>query len=204
MGLFDTRNFFEVTHPDFPGERLVACLNPELAKRRAAKRQSLLEATTKELERVRQMVNRGRLQDPEAIREQVQQVLAKYRIRRYYTVNVSDHGLVVEVDEKQIAAALAGLASPAQAQAAHERYERHRKAIDKQLARIRRRMNGGELFGRDAIGVRVGKVLEKYKVGKHFTLTIRIALISKSIRPRLPRKRLSTASMSSARVWVKR
>ena len=44
-GLFDERNLFELTHADFPGERLVACRNPELARRRADKRQSLLEAT---------------------------------------------------------------------------------------------------------------------------------------------------------------
>jgi len=42
MGLFDEQNLFELTHPDFPGERLVACRNPELAERRAHKRQSLL------------------------------------------------------------------------------------------------------------------------------------------------------------------
>jgi hypothetical protein len=45
LGLFDERNLFELTHPDFPGERLVACRNPELAKLRAHKRQSLLDAT---------------------------------------------------------------------------------------------------------------------------------------------------------------
>ena len=45
MGLFDECNLFELTHPDFPGERLVACRNPQLAQRRAHKRQELLEAT---------------------------------------------------------------------------------------------------------------------------------------------------------------
>ena len=44
MGLFDERNLFELTHSDFPNERLVACRNHELAKRRALKRQELLEA----------------------------------------------------------------------------------------------------------------------------------------------------------------
>ena len=32
--LFDERNLLSMTHPDFPGERLVACRNPALAKRR--------------------------------------------------------------------------------------------------------------------------------------------------------------------------
>ena len=57
MGLFDERNLFEVTHPDFPNERLVACRNPELAERRRHKRRALLEATCKELEKVCRMVD---------------------------------------------------------------------------------------------------------------------------------------------------
>jgi hypothetical protein len=61
MGLFDERNLFEVKHPDFPGERLVACRNEVLAHRRAIKRDSLLKATVKELDKVRGMVERGRL-----------------------------------------------------------------------------------------------------------------------------------------------
>ena len=45
MELFDERNIFEFTHPDFPDERLVACRNPELRKLRGHKRRALLEAT---------------------------------------------------------------------------------------------------------------------------------------------------------------
>ena len=37
--LFDERNLFEFAHPDFPGERLIACRNRELAKLRAHRRQ---------------------------------------------------------------------------------------------------------------------------------------------------------------------
>ncbi len=44
MDLFDERNLVELTHPDFPGERLVACRNPQLAQLRAHKRQELLQA----------------------------------------------------------------------------------------------------------------------------------------------------------------
>jgi len=62
LGLFDTRNLFELTHPDYPGERLVACRNEELGRLRGHKRQALLEATEQELERVRAMVERGALQ----------------------------------------------------------------------------------------------------------------------------------------------
>ena len=80
MGLFDERNLFELTHPDFPGERLVACRNPELAKRRAHTRTSLLDATVNELEKVRRMVGRGRLRGQDDIGVRVGKVVNKYKV----------------------------------------------------------------------------------------------------------------------------
>ncbi len=82
MGLFDERNLFEVTHPDFPSERLVACRNPELAERRRQKRRALLEATCKELEKVGGMVGRGRLQGTENIRAAVEKLLKQLQGRQ--------------------------------------------------------------------------------------------------------------------------
>ena len=37
-----------ITSPDYPGERLVVCRNPDLARERARKRQDLLAATEKD------------------------------------------------------------------------------------------------------------------------------------------------------------
>src|ERR1017187_5878562 len=50
LGLFDERDLFEISHPTYPGERLIACRNPQLAKLRAHKRQALLQATRLELD----------------------------------------------------------------------------------------------------------------------------------------------------------
>jgi hypothetical protein len=44
MSLFDTQDLAEITHPDYPGERLIACRNPALAAERARKREDLLSA----------------------------------------------------------------------------------------------------------------------------------------------------------------
>jgi transposase len=60
LDLFDERNLLEFTHPEYPGERLVACRNPALAKKRGHKRASMLEATSGELDKVRSMVERGK------------------------------------------------------------------------------------------------------------------------------------------------
>ena len=59
LDLFDERNIFEFMHPDFPGERLVACRNPELRKLRGHKRQALLDATTRELTKVQGHAHAG-------------------------------------------------------------------------------------------------------------------------------------------------
>src|SRR5438034_3143828 len=55
LSLFDQRDLAEIQHPSYPGERLIACLNPLLAEERGRKRKELLEATQKQLGQ-----NRGR------------------------------------------------------------------------------------------------------------------------------------------------
>ncbi len=111
LGLFDERNLFELTHPDFPDERLVACRNPELSKRRAHKRASLLEATTQELEKVRRMVGRGRLHGQDAIGVRVGKVVNKYKVAKHFRLTIEDKRFDFEIDTGKVAAeaALDGL-----------------------------------------------------------------------------------------------
>jgi transposase len=174
MGLFDERNLFELEHPDWPDERLIACRNPELAERRKVKRQSLLEATAAELDKVRHMVGRGRLHGQEAISEQVGKVLRQYKVGKHYTVTVRDDGFDYTVDEEALAAEVAKGAgnNSALAKKRLERFRRHIKAIAVKLDKIRKKTQQGRLHGKDEIGVRVGRVVNKYKVAKHFVLHI--------------------------------
>jgi len=174
LGLFDERNLFELTHPDFPGERLVACRNPELAKRRSHKRKDLIAATCEELEKVRRMVERDRLLGKDAISAEVSRVLDGYKIRKYYKVTIRDDGFEYEVDTGKIAADAQALASGKAelAQKQLSRSNKHIEKIDKKLERIRLRIGKGKLHGKDKIGLRVGKVLNRFKVGKHFLLDI--------------------------------
>ena len=104
LGLFDERNLFELTHPDFPGERLVACRNPELAKLRAHKRQALLAATVKELETVRGMVARGTLKGRDAIGVRIGKVVNKYKVAKHVKLEIQDERLEFQLDEQRIAA----------------------------------------------------------------------------------------------------
>jgi hypothetical protein len=174
MGLFDERNLFEFTHPDFPGERLVACRNPELAQRRAAKRIALLEATTRELDRVSRMVSRGRLHGKQAIGKQVGRILKQYKVGKHYTVDIRDDGFDYKIDRNALTAEVAakgtGKTKPAKERLA--RLEGHIESIAGKLDKVRQRIKQGQLQGKDVIGVRVGKVVNKYKMSKHFVLHI--------------------------------
>ena len=111
LGLFDTRNLFEFAHPDYPAERLVACRNPELARLRAHKRQSLLDATRAELNKVRGMVGRGRLKGADKVGVRVGRVLNKYKVAKHFVLEIRDDGFDFSVDEDKVAAeaALDGL-----------------------------------------------------------------------------------------------
>jgi len=104
LGLFDERNLFELTHPDFPGERLVACRNPELAKLRTHKRQALLEATVKELAKVRVMVARGTLKGRDAIGVRVGKVVNKYKVAKHVQLEIHDARFAFQIDAARVAA----------------------------------------------------------------------------------------------------
>lgn len=111
MDLFDERNLFELSHPDFPDERLIACRNPELAQHRRDKRRRLLEATAKELEKVRGMVERGRLRGQDAIGVRIGKVIDKYKVAKHYRLDIGDDHFTFAIDEEKVAAeaALDGL-----------------------------------------------------------------------------------------------
>jgi len=174
MGLFDERNLFEVTHPDFPCERLIACRNAELAHRRAIKRENLLKATVKELDKVRGMVRRGRLSGKKEIGARVRSILQKYRIGKQFKLDIREDGFNCKVNKDALIADITAKSKGNQ-ELIEKRLKRsrgHIKSIAKQLTKVRRKINKGRLHGQDAIGVRVGKVINKYKVGKHFNLNI--------------------------------
>ncbi len=104
LGLFDQRNLFEVTHPDFPGERLVACRNPQLALLRATTRQSLLDATSRELEKVRGMISRGTLKGQDAIGVRIGKVVDKYKMSKHLVLDIRDDGFDFHLDADKVAA----------------------------------------------------------------------------------------------------
>jgi transposase len=104
QGLFDERNLVEIAHPDYPGERLIACRNPELAKLRGHKRQSLLEATAQELDKVRARVESGRLKGADAIGVRVGRVIDKYKVGKHFEPQITDTSFAYALRQENIEA----------------------------------------------------------------------------------------------------
>lgn len=104
MGLFDERNLFELRHPQHPDERLVACRNPELAELRAKKRQDLIDATCRELDKVRGMVERGRLRGADKIGVRAGKVVNKYKVAKHFELQIEDERFSYQLQHDRIAA----------------------------------------------------------------------------------------------------
>ena len=104
LSLFDKRDLYEVTHADFPGERLVICRNPLMAERREHTRQSLIKATVEELEKVRGMVIRGRLKGKEKIGVRVGRVVNKYKMAKQIHLDIEENSFDYRVLEESVKA----------------------------------------------------------------------------------------------------
>jgi transposase len=90
LGLFDERNLVELSSPQYPGERLVACRNPELAKLRAHKREDLLVATARNLERIKARVDAGKLAGADAIGLRVGKVINQYKVAKHFALSIGE------------------------------------------------------------------------------------------------------------------
>ena len=104
LSLFDQQDLAEITSPDFPGERLVACRNPVLAADRARKREDLLQATEKLLAPLIARVRAGRLAGAAAIGVEVGKVISKYKTGKHFEVTIADGSLTVARRQDQIGA----------------------------------------------------------------------------------------------------
>jgi transposase len=111
LGLFDERNLLEISSPDFPGERLVACRNPELAKKRAHTRADLLLATEKNLQKIKARVDDAKLQGKDNIGLAVGKVVNQFKVAKHFELGITDSTFTFLRNEANIAAeaALDGL-----------------------------------------------------------------------------------------------
>ena len=104
MSLFDQVNLAEITHPDYPRERLIACRNPALAAERARKRLALLEATDTELAKIVAAAIAGRLAGAAKIGIRVGKVIGRYKMAKHYLLDITDDTFAFTRDQDQITA----------------------------------------------------------------------------------------------------
>ncbi|HZC93129.1 MAG TPA: IS1634 family transposase [Mycobacterium sp.] len=104
MSLFDVQNFAEITHPDFPGERLVCCRNPALAQSRTHTRQELLTATEQNLNTIVTSVEAGRLHGAANIGKKIGKVINRHKMEKHFTTSVTDDSFSYRRDEAKISA----------------------------------------------------------------------------------------------------
>jgi transposase len=111
--LFDQRDLVAVRSPDFPGERLVVCRNPLLAEERARKREALLAATEKELEKIVAATRRPKrpLTGEAAIALRVGKVRNRFKVGKHFVLEITDQGFSYKRNQQKIdeEAALDGL-----------------------------------------------------------------------------------------------
>jgi hypothetical protein len=104
LDLFDEHNLFELTAPEYPGERLIACRNPELAKLRAHKREDLLAATEAGLAKIKARIEAGRLAGKDKIALAVGKIVNHYKMAKHIGLDIKDDAFTYHRDEGKIAA----------------------------------------------------------------------------------------------------
>jgi len=104
LSLFDEQDLAQITHPDYPGERLIACRNPLLAAERARKREDLLAATEKLLTEVREQAAAGRIRGKDKIGVRAGRVVNKYKMAKHLILDITDTRLSWRRDQAAIGA----------------------------------------------------------------------------------------------------
>jgi hypothetical protein len=100
----DQGSLAEIAHPDYPGERLIACRNPALADERARKRQDLLAATEKHLNALHDRVAAGRLAGADKIGEAYGKIIDKYKVGKHFQRQITDATFSFQRNQPAIAA----------------------------------------------------------------------------------------------------
>ena len=92
MSLFDQRDMAAITSPDYPGERLIVCRNPDLARERTRKREDLLAATEADLAVIAAAVRRARnpLRGEAEIALKVGAVVNRHKVAKHFELSIGE------------------------------------------------------------------------------------------------------------------
>jgi hypothetical protein len=142
LTLFDVQDLAEIASPDFPGERLVACMNPFLEAERARKRESLLAATEADLAKIAAAAQRARqpLRGKDKIALRAGKVLNRRKVAKHFTIDIGDDRFTYHRNQDSITAeaALDGIYVPRTSVAAGDLDSPGVAAAYKTLAQVER------------------------------------------------------------------
>ena len=102
LSLSDEQDLAEITSPEFPGERLIACRNPVLAAERARKRADLLAATEGDLAKIAAQATAGRIKDPAVIGLRAGKVLNKRKMAKHFLLDIAEGRITWRRDQASI------------------------------------------------------------------------------------------------------
>ena len=102
LSLFDEQDLAEITSPDFPGERLIACRNPHEAAKRARTRGELLAATEAGLEKIAARAAAGRLRDPDKIGVAAGKIINKRKVAKHFILDIGEGRITWRRDQASI------------------------------------------------------------------------------------------------------
>jgi transposase len=104
LSLFDEQGLAEISSSSFPDERLVACRNPQLGAERARKREALLQATERELQKIVKATEREKrpLRGAEKIGVRVGRVLGRFKVGKHFRLEITDAAFRFERDPERI------------------------------------------------------------------------------------------------------
>ncbi len=102
LSLFDEQDLAEITSPDFPGERLIACRNPFEAAKRARTRGELLTATEADLEKIAARAAAGRIKDPDKIGVAAGKIINKRKVAKHFLLDIGEGRISWRRDQASI------------------------------------------------------------------------------------------------------
>ncbi|WP_048322535.1 IS1634 family transposase, partial [Crocosphaera watsonii] len=90
LGLFDQVNLVEFESEDYPNERLIACRNPLIAAKNRKQREALLKIAEEQFELIIKATKREKraLKGADKIALRVAKILNKYKINKYYNLDI--------------------------------------------------------------------------------------------------------------------
>jgi hypothetical protein len=106
MSLFDERDMAAITSPDYPGERLIVCRNPDLARERTRKRLDLLAATERDLAAIAAAASRARkpLRGKAEIALKIGAIINRHKMAKHFELDVGEASFAFHRNADAIAA----------------------------------------------------------------------------------------------------